>query len=174
MKLAWLTDIHLNFIDYDARLKFYNEITQKSCDAVLISGDIAERVALTKLIVLLPKYCEGLVVEFDRLLVITQVGIKPAEIIELDCLAVVVSKLCVQCLRLSIQVQCPLVLTHIPISVTQTVKNCRHTTFIIHVLSNGKRLIAELNRLCVFTDILVNHADIIQEGSLLGAVTDIL
>jgi len=42
MKLAWLTDIHLNFIDADARKEFYQEIVNTHCDAVLISGDIAE------------------------------------------------------------------------------------------------------------------------------------
>ncbi|MBA3660230.1 MAG: metallophosphoesterase [Gammaproteobacteria bacterium] len=42
MKLAWLTDIHLNFIDQDARQKFYQDIIHSECDGVLISGDIAE------------------------------------------------------------------------------------------------------------------------------------
>ena len=42
MKLAWLTDIHLNFIDEYARKKFYKEIVNAQCDGVLISGDIAE------------------------------------------------------------------------------------------------------------------------------------
>ena len=42
MRLAWLTDIHLNFIDDVARQKFYQEIVNTKCDGVLISGDIAE------------------------------------------------------------------------------------------------------------------------------------
>lgn len=42
MNLAWLTDIHLNFLDDDARREFYQDIIETSCDAVLISGDIAE------------------------------------------------------------------------------------------------------------------------------------
>ncbi len=42
MKLGWLTDIHLNFIDEDARHKFFQEIVDTQCDGVLISGDIAE------------------------------------------------------------------------------------------------------------------------------------
>lgn len=42
MKLAWLTDIHLNFVDEVARQKFYQEIINTECDAVLITGDIAE------------------------------------------------------------------------------------------------------------------------------------
>lgn len=42
MKLAWLTDIHLNFIDDVTRQKFYQEIISTKCDAILLSGDIAE------------------------------------------------------------------------------------------------------------------------------------
>lgn len=42
MKLAWLTDIHLNFLDHAARKIFYATIIDCSSGAVLISGDIAE------------------------------------------------------------------------------------------------------------------------------------
>ncbi|KTC64696.1 phosphoesterase (plasmid) [Legionella adelaidensis] len=42
MKLAWLTDVHLNFLNADERQKFYQEIINTKCDSVLISGDIAE------------------------------------------------------------------------------------------------------------------------------------
>ena len=42
MKLIWLTDIHINFLDKDERLQFYQKIIRKKCDAILISGDIAE------------------------------------------------------------------------------------------------------------------------------------
>lgn len=42
MKLAWLTDVHLNFLDKDSRNDFYQEVINSKCDAVLISGDIAE------------------------------------------------------------------------------------------------------------------------------------
>lgn len=42
MKLTWLTDIHLNFLADDAREIFYQQILNTECDAVLISGDIAE------------------------------------------------------------------------------------------------------------------------------------
>jgi len=42
MKLAWLTDIHLNFIAADARKKFYQKIIDIGCEGILISGDIAE------------------------------------------------------------------------------------------------------------------------------------
>ena len=42
MKLAWITDIHLNFIDIETRQKFYQEIIDSECDRILLSGDIAE------------------------------------------------------------------------------------------------------------------------------------
>jgi predicted phosphohydrolase len=42
MRLAWLTDIHLNFLDADARKRFYQDIIKTGCEGVLISGDIAE------------------------------------------------------------------------------------------------------------------------------------
>lgn len=42
MQLAWLTDIHLNFLDDEAREVFYQKILDTHCDSVLISGDIAE------------------------------------------------------------------------------------------------------------------------------------
>ena len=42
MQYAWLTDIHLNFIDSVVRQRFYQEIVDTKCDGVLISGDIAE------------------------------------------------------------------------------------------------------------------------------------
>lgn len=50
MNLTWLTDIHLNFLDDDAREKFYEEIICTHCDAVLISGDIAEAPSLVALL----------------------------------------------------------------------------------------------------------------------------
>ena len=50
MKLAWLTDIHLNFLDEDERKKFYQEIINTGCDAVLISGDIAEAPCLVDIL----------------------------------------------------------------------------------------------------------------------------
>lgn len=46
MRLAWLTDIHLNFIDENARQKFYQEVINTQCDGILISGDIAEATSL--------------------------------------------------------------------------------------------------------------------------------
>lgn len=49
-KLAWLTDIHLNFLDKQERKLFYDEILSKNCDAVLISGDIAEATCLVEIL----------------------------------------------------------------------------------------------------------------------------
>ena len=42
MRLAWVTDIHLNFLDVKKRRDFYQEILSETADAVLISGDISE------------------------------------------------------------------------------------------------------------------------------------
>jgi len=47
MKLIWLTDIHLNFLDEEIRLRFYKEIREKNGDAILITGDIAEAPSIT-------------------------------------------------------------------------------------------------------------------------------
>jgi predicted MPP superfamily phosphohydrolase len=51
MKLAWLTDIHLNFLDEDERIKFYQKIIRKKTDAVIISGDIAEGSSVCDLLI---------------------------------------------------------------------------------------------------------------------------
>ena len=42
MKLTWLTDIHLNFLDQKQRNNFYQKIVQTHSDAILLTGDIAE------------------------------------------------------------------------------------------------------------------------------------
>lgn len=41
-KIAWLTDIHLNFLNAQSRKQFYQNIDQTECEAILITGDIAE------------------------------------------------------------------------------------------------------------------------------------
>lgn len=41
MRLAWLTDIHLNFVDELARARFWESVKPQA-DAVVITGDIAE------------------------------------------------------------------------------------------------------------------------------------
>lgn len=41
-QLVWLTDIHLNFLNLEARKSFYAEIKALKCDGIIISGDIDE------------------------------------------------------------------------------------------------------------------------------------
>jgi predicted phosphohydrolase len=41
-KIAWLTDIHLNFLKNDKRRQFYQSIVDTDANAILITGDIAE------------------------------------------------------------------------------------------------------------------------------------
>lgn len=50
MKLIWLTDIHLNFLDYEMRLHFYQELLQAPGDKILITGDIAEAPSISSLL----------------------------------------------------------------------------------------------------------------------------
>ena len=50
MKLTWITDIHLNFLDIKSRNKFYQEIVDAQCDAILLSGDIAEANSLQEIL----------------------------------------------------------------------------------------------------------------------------
>ena len=42
MNIAWLTDIHLNFLKVEARKKFYQQVIESGADKILITGDIAE------------------------------------------------------------------------------------------------------------------------------------
>jgi Icc protein len=42
MRLAWLTDIHLNFVKADVCLSLW-EALDRQCDAVVVTGDIGER-----------------------------------------------------------------------------------------------------------------------------------
>ncbi len=49
MKLAWLTDIHLNFLDKSERKIFYQQIIDTQSEAILISGDIAEAPSVSKI-----------------------------------------------------------------------------------------------------------------------------
>lgn len=46
MKLIWLTDLHLDFLQEDERMGFYAQVVQADGDAVLISGDIADALSL--------------------------------------------------------------------------------------------------------------------------------
>jgi predicted phosphohydrolase len=49
-KIAWLTDIHLNFLKYDARVEFYQSINKTGANAILITGDIAEATDLCEIL----------------------------------------------------------------------------------------------------------------------------
>lgn len=40
--LAWLTDIHINFLKLEKRVEFYQTVKNTAADAILITGDIAE------------------------------------------------------------------------------------------------------------------------------------
>ena len=42
MRIAWVTDIHLNFVDDQGIERFYREILATDCDALLVGGDIGE------------------------------------------------------------------------------------------------------------------------------------
>lgn len=42
IKVAWLTDIHLNFVDHARLVRLCDEVKASGADAVLIGGDIAE------------------------------------------------------------------------------------------------------------------------------------
>ncbi len=50
MKLIWLTDIHLNFLNINERMDFYQEIRANSGERILISGDIAEAPSVSKIL----------------------------------------------------------------------------------------------------------------------------
>ncbi len=50
MKLAWLTDIHLNFLDKSERKNFYQQVIDTQSEAILISGDIAEAPCVSDLL----------------------------------------------------------------------------------------------------------------------------
>jgi hypothetical protein len=49
MRLAWRTDIHLNFLDPRQRRRFLNVVRQNA-DAVAVSGDIGESDSLEELL----------------------------------------------------------------------------------------------------------------------------
>ncbi|KTC86635.1 metallophosphoesterase family protein [Legionella brunensis] len=47
MRIAWLTDIHLNFLNEIHRYEFYEKIIQSQVDCLFITGDIAEAPSLS-------------------------------------------------------------------------------------------------------------------------------
>ena len=42
MRLAWLTDVHLNFVTPPARTDFARSVAQAGANGVIVTGDIAE------------------------------------------------------------------------------------------------------------------------------------
>jgi Icc-related predicted phosphoesterase len=50
MRVAWLTDLHLNFLRFDDRREFYQDVLATRPDAVLIGGDIAEAPTLVEML----------------------------------------------------------------------------------------------------------------------------
>ncbi|KTD24431.1 MULTISPECIES: metallophosphoesterase family protein [Legionella] len=51
MKIAWLTDIHLNFLDRNSRKRFYEFIAITKADLLMISGDIAEAPSVKEVLI---------------------------------------------------------------------------------------------------------------------------
>lgn len=47
-RLAWVTDIHLNFCRPPARLAFYRSLLDKNPDAILLGGDVSEAPVLVE------------------------------------------------------------------------------------------------------------------------------
>ncbi len=54
--LVWLTDIHLNFLDIEARKLFYQNISETKADGVLITGDIGEANSINNLLLEMSTY----------------------------------------------------------------------------------------------------------------------
>lgn len=50
MKICWLTDIHLNFLSSEQRVDFYKKILDHDCEAVAITGDIADSPMLVEVL----------------------------------------------------------------------------------------------------------------------------
>lgn len=46
IRLAWMTDPHLNFLDIDSRKEFCSSINHLAVDGLLVSGDIGEAVSI--------------------------------------------------------------------------------------------------------------------------------
>jgi predicted MPP superfamily phosphohydrolase len=46
MKLTWITDVHLNFLEKDERIDFYHTLIATDNDGVMISGDMAEAASI--------------------------------------------------------------------------------------------------------------------------------
>lgn len=51
MKIAWLSDIHLNFLERISRDKFYENIDISAAELIIISGDIAEAPSVSGILI---------------------------------------------------------------------------------------------------------------------------
>jgi len=56
MKLAWVTDIHLNFLESTNRKRFYQDLVATGSNAVLLSGDIAEAPTVSEILEEMAQY----------------------------------------------------------------------------------------------------------------------
>lgn len=45
-RLAWATDIHLDFVSYGDVVEFCRRVTQAPCDAIVVTGDIGESTSI--------------------------------------------------------------------------------------------------------------------------------
>lgn len=50
MKLTWITDVHLNFLEKDERIDFYHTLIATDSNGVVISGDIAEATSIESIL----------------------------------------------------------------------------------------------------------------------------
>ena len=50
MKIAWLTDLHLNFLEKQERIDFYQTVIESKADVIFISGDSAEAPSISDLL----------------------------------------------------------------------------------------------------------------------------
>ncbi len=58
MKLSWITDIHLNFLNSFDRQNFYQKLANNNTDAVLISGDIADALTVSDILIEITQYVD--------------------------------------------------------------------------------------------------------------------
>ena len=51
MKLGWLSDIHLNFLDEEARARFFEDLSACKVDGWLVSGDLGEAPSIVRYLI---------------------------------------------------------------------------------------------------------------------------
>lgn len=49
-RVAWLTDVHLNFLGETARKRFYATVAETGADAILLGGDVSEATDLVEML----------------------------------------------------------------------------------------------------------------------------